>query len=75
MYKRYVEIKQQMELLDKELDQIKMKMFDLAVFNGKASATIENEEYKVRIQQKENVTVDQVKASQVENLFKKKWII
>lgn len=73
MYARFLEIKKQMEQLDKELDSIKCEIFNKAVFDGKSSTTINDGEYKIRIQQKESVTVDQGKAELFSHLFKKKF--
>lgn len=73
MLNRYLEIKKQMDALDAELDEIKAKLFVKADFAGKASTTLKLDGYKVRIQQKENVTVDQEKAKRFPHLFKTKY--
>lgn len=62
-----------MEELDKELDNIKIAIYNKAVFGDKTSTTFTDGEYKIRIQQKESVTVDQEKAKQFPHLFKTKY--
>ena len=73
MLNRYMEIKKKMAELDSELDTIKAALYVEAVFNGKDSCTFEKDGFKIRIQKKENVKVDQDKAKLHPNLFKVKY--
>ena len=73
MLNRYMQIKKEMEQLDKELDQIKAALYTEANFGDKSSCTFRKDGYKINIQKKENVKVDQEKAAQVPHLFKTKF--
>ena len=73
MLKRYMEIKKQMAELDNELDTIKASLYLEAPFEGKESCTFEKDGFKIRIQKKENVKVDQEKAKLHAAFFKVKY--
>ena len=73
MLNRYIAIKKQMQELDNELDIIKASLYIEAPFDGKESCTFEKDGFKIRIQKKENVKVDQEKAKLHPTLFKVKY--
>lgn len=73
MLNRYMAIKAEMQKLEEELDQIKVALYMKADFGSKKSCSFELDGYKIKIQQKENIKVDQDLASKKPELFKAKY--